>query len=257
MENTSVMSRKDAPVTPSSEPAIKRSERDAARREPPVRAADGGFIPALRFNRLTPLFDLVAATAARARTMKRRVLARAAIASGEQVLDVGCGTGTLAVAAAGAAPGVRVTGLDADGSILARARKKAAATGLEISFDEGRSTALPYADASFDIVLSTLFFHHLPDDAKRQSAAELVRVLRPGGRVVVGDLGRPHDPLMRIAVRVTVQLLDGVATTALNVRGQLPEVLAGAGLRALTVRDRIRTPIGTCEIMTGTRPGAS
>ncbi len=238
-------------MTPPKEPATERRERDASRSERQDRADDAGFIPALRFNRLTPLFDFVAAVAVRDRTVKRRVLAHSAIASGEDVLDVGCGTGTLAVAAAQAAPAVRVTGLDADASILARARKRAAGAGLEIGFDEGRSTALPYADASFDLVLSTLFFHHLPDDAKRQTAAELVRVLRPGGRLVVGDLGRPQDPLMRIAVLVTVQLLDGFATTALNVRGELPDVLGGAGLQAVTVRDRMRTPTGTYEIMTG------
>lgn len=214
---------------------------------------DAGFIPALRFHRLTPLFDLVAATAVRDRAVKRRVLSCAAIASGEDVLDVGCGTGTLAVAAARAAPGVTVTGLDADASILVRARERAADAGLEIRFDEGRSTALPYADESFDLVLSTLFFHHLPDDAKHQTAAELVRVLRPGGRLVVGDLGAPQDPLMRIAVRATVQLLDGVATTALNVSGELPDVLTGAGLRAVGVRDRIRTPSGSLDIITANR----
>jgi ubiquinone/menaquinone biosynthesis C-methylase UbiE len=214
------------------------------------------YIPALRFNRLTPLFDFVAAVAVRDRAIKRRVLAHAAIAGGEEVLDVGCGTGTLAVAAARAAPDVRVTGLDADPSILARARKKAAAAGLEIGFDEGMSIALPYGDASFDLVLSTLLFHHLPDDAKRQTAAELVRVLRPGGRLVVGDLGRPQDRLMRVSVLMTVQLLDGFPTTALNVRGELPEVLAGADLEGVAVRDRMRTPTGTYEIMTASRPAA-
>jgi ubiquinone/menaquinone biosynthesis C-methylase UbiE len=152
---------------------------------------------------------------------------------------------------------VRVTGLDADASILARARKKAAGAGVEIGFDEGRSTALPYADASFDLVLSTLFFHHLPDDAKRRTAAELVRVLRPGGRLVVGDLGRPQDLLMRIAARVTVQTLDGVATTALNVRGELPDVLAGAGLMSVIVRERVRTPTGAYEIITAAHPAPS
>jgi hypothetical protein len=78
-------------------------------------------------------------------------------------------------------------------------------------------------------------------------------VLRPGGRLVVGDLGRPRDPLMRIAVLVTVQLLDGVTTTALNVRGELPDVLTGAGLRAVTIHDRVRTPTGSYEIITASR----
>lgn len=226
-------------------------------RVPSARNTEGaGFIPALRFHRLTPLFDSVAAVAVRDRAIKRRALDHAAIAGGEDVLDVGCGTGTLAVGAARVARDVRVCGLDADPSILVRARRRAAEAELEIDFDEGRSTTLPYADASFDVVLSTLFFHHLPDDAKHQTAAEVVRVLRPGGRLVVGDLGRAQDPLMRIAVLVTIQLLDGFESTALNVRGHLPDVLTAAGLQAVSVRDRMRTPTGTCEIITGSRAAA-
>jgi ubiquinone/menaquinone biosynthesis C-methylase UbiE len=212
-------------------------------------AQDSGFIPALRFHRMTPLFDSVAAVAVRDRAIKRRVLSRAQIAGGEEVLDVGCGTGTLAVAAARAAADVKVTGVDPDRSILARARRRATEAGLEIRFDEGTATALPYPDASFDVVLSTLMFHHLPDDAKRKTANELARVMRPAGRLVVADPGRPQDPLMRIAVLVTVQLLDGFAATALNVRGGLPDVLAGAGFREVSPRDRMRTPTGTYEVM--------
>ena len=214
---------------------------------------ESGFIPALRFHRLTPLFDHVAALTARDGTIKRRALERAAVADGEDVLDVGCGTGTLAAAAARAARDVRVTGLDADPAILARARARARETGLDIRLDEGWSTELPYPDESFDVVLSTLFFHHLEDDAKRRTAQEMARVLRPGGRLVVGDLGRPHGPLMRAAVRTTVQVLDGVATTALNVRGGLPEVLAAGGFRDVAVRDRLRTPIGSCEVIAAAR----
>jgi ubiquinone/menaquinone biosynthesis C-methylase UbiE len=221
-----------------------------------VEADDTGFIPALRFKRLTPLFDAVAAVAVRDRAIKRRVLEHAVIVGGEEVLDVGCGTGTLAIAALRRVPDLKMTGLDADATILARARRKAAAAGLEIRFDEGRSTALPYPDKSVDLALSTLLFHHLPDDAKHQTAAELVRVLRPGGRMVVGDLGRPQDPLMRIAVLATVQLLDGFATTSLNVRGELPDVLAGAGLESVTVPDRVRTPTGSYEIITARAPAA-
>jgi cyclopropane fatty-acyl-phospholipid synthase-like methyltransferase len=221
---------------------------------PEHQQGDADFIPALGFHRLTPFFDYVAAVAVRDRAIKRRLLAHAGITTGEQVLDVGCGTGTLALRAARAARSVRVTGLDADASILARARRKAAAAGLDISFDEGRSTALPYPDASFDLVLSTLFFHHVDDDAKRQTASELIRVLRPGGRIVVGDLGRPMNRVMRRATLLTVHLFDGFETTALNVRGGLAEVLSDAGLRAVEVRDRLNTPTGTYEVITAVHP---
>ena len=224
-------------------------ERDASQ-------AGSGFIPALGLNRLTPLFDVVAAVAVRDRTIKRSVLAHAAIASGDRVLDVGCGTGTLAVAAVRAAPRVSVTGLDADPSILARARRRARRERVQVALDEGRATALPYDNASFDVVLSTLVFHHLPDDAKRRTAAEMVRVLGPSGRVVIADLARPQGPLMRVAVAATVQLLDGVATTALNIRGELPEVLGSAGLGPVTVHERLRTATGTYEVMTAA-PGTA
>lgn len=216
------------------------------------RGGDGanrdGFVPALRFHRLTPLFDLVAAVAVRDRAVKRRVIAGAGLGGGEEVLDVGCGTGTLAAMAARAAPGVKVTGLDADGAILARARRRAADLGLEIRFDEGISTELPYADGSFDVVLCTLMLHHLSDQDKRRTAGEFARVLRPGGRLVVADPGRPQDPLMRVAVLVTVQLLDGLANTSLNVRGELPELLAAAGFQEVAPRTRMRTLTGTYEI---------
>lgn len=211
------------------------------------------FIPALRYDLLTPLFDYVAAVTVRDRALKRRVLSRAAIMKNERVLDLGCGTGTLALAAAAAAPGVRVTGVDADPVILAKAQRRATGAAVDITFDEAFSTALPYPDESFDVVLSTLFFHHLSDEAKCNTAAELARVLRPGGRVVVGDVGRPHDTFMRVAVRFSVQLLDGVETTTLNVRGGLPDVLSRAELQGVTVRDHMRAPTGSYEIITGAR----
>lgn len=211
------------------------------------------FIPALRFKRLTPLFDPVVATMTRERTFKRRVLDRARLCGAEQVLDLACGTGTLAISVARATPGARVVGVDADQVVLAKAKTKARRAGVDMAFDEALSTELPYEDGSFDVVLSTLFFHHLHDEAKAKSAAEIVRILRPRGRLVVGDVGRPQDPAMRLAVLATVQLLDGVATTALNVAGRLPAVLSDAGLRDVVVTDRIRTPTGTVEIITATR----
>jgi hypothetical protein len=119
--------------------------------------------------------------------------------------------------------------------------------------------ARPDADAGFIPALRfhrlTPLFDHVAAVAVRDRAIKR-RVLRPGGRLVVGDLGRPQDPLMRVAVRLTVQVLDGISTTLLNVRGGLPQVLAGAGLRTVAVRDRVRTPTGTYEIVTAAAPAA-
>ena len=114
----------------------------------------------------------MAAISTREAHFKARVLDRAAISNGERVLDVACGTGTLALEVLQRAPGARVTGVDGDPEILARARAKAERAGAEVSFDEGLSTSLPYEDQSFDVVRSTLFFHHMADDAKRATAEE-------------------------------------------------------------------------------------
>jgi ubiquinone/menaquinone biosynthesis C-methylase UbiE len=213
----------------------------------------GEFKPALRFDRLTSLFDPVIAVTTRERTFKRRVIERARPQPGDEVLDLGCGTGTLALMVHAEQPDANVVGLDADPAILARARRKADAAGVEIPFQEGFSNRLPFADGRFDAVLSTLFFHHLSDDDKRATAAEVLRVLAPGGRLVVADFGRPQDPVMRLAV-APVQLLDGRPTTSLNVRGGLPDVFTAAGLEQVTVTDRLRTPSGTIETIGARRP---
>ena len=210
------------------------------------------FIPALRFGALTRFFDPVVAVSTREGHFKGRVLDCAAIQNGERVLDLACGTGTLAIEVLERAPGARVTGVDGDPAILERARAKAEKARAEVSFDEGMSTALPYDDESFDVVLSTLFFHHLSDESKRLSADEIQRVLRPGGRVVLADWGRPQDPLMRVAF-LPVQLLDGFSNTGGNLAGALPGILAGAGLDDVEVTDRIRTPLGTIEILAARR----
>ena len=127
------------------------------------------FIPALRFKHLTPLFDPVVAMMTRGRTFKRRGLDRAGLRGEEEVLDLACRTGTLAIAAARAAPGVRVAGVDTDPVVLAKAQAKADRAGVQVTFDEAFSTGLPYENRSFDVVLSTLFFITCPT-TRRQPA---------------------------------------------------------------------------------------
>jgi ubiquinone/menaquinone biosynthesis C-methylase UbiE len=114
---------------------------------------------------------------------------------GEEVLDVGCGTGTLAMVAKERVGAIgRVCGIDPGPQQIARARSKAARRGLSIDFQPGVIEQLAFPDSSFDVVLSTLMMHHLPDDLKRQGLAEIARVLRPGGRLLILDFKGPVGP---------------------------------------------------------------
>ena len=119
---------------------------------------------------------------------REKVLNLGRVASGESVLDVGCGTGTLAIASKKrVGVGGTVHGLDASMEMLARAEKKARGAGVEVFFKSGVAETLPFPDAQFNVVLSTVMLHHLPQKARLQCAREIRRILKPDGRVLVVD----------------------------------------------------------------------
>jgi ubiquinone/menaquinone biosynthesis C-methylase UbiE len=125
---------------------------------------------------------------------RERALDLASLRPGESILDIGCGTGTLAIAAkrrVGAAG--RVYGVDASPEMLARAGKKAHKAGAEVVFQNGIVEALPFPDGHFDAVLSTLMLHHLGRKARQQCVYEVRRVLKPGGRVLAVDFAPPAE----------------------------------------------------------------
>jgi ubiquinone/menaquinone biosynthesis C-methylase UbiE len=211
------------------------------------------YVPALRFSALTRLYDPVVGLTTREQRFKELLVEQAAPAAGQRVLDLGCGTGTLGIQIKQREPGVKVAGLDADPEMLAQARAKAEQAGVELELTEGFSTELPYEDASFDRVLSTLFFHHLDPEPKRQTAREIARVLRPGGELHVADWGPPSDPVMRVAFQ-GIRLLDGLSNTAENYRGELPTIFEWAGLTNARETDRLRTMFGSLVLYGAERP---
>ena len=138
------------------------------------------------------LYDLQVwlAMLGRERVFRETVVRLARLRPGEAVLDIGCGTGTLAIAAKRhVGPTGTVCGIDASPEMLARAQKKARKAGVEIVFNNAMAQALPFPDAQFDAVLATVMLHHLPRKARQQCAAEMRRVLKPGGRVLAVDFG--------------------------------------------------------------------
>lgn len=115
--------------------------------------SEARYLPALRFPALTGIYDPVIRLTTRESLFKRRLLEQASPGPGQRVLDLGCGTGTLALLVKQQQPAAEVVGLDADPEMLDQARSKAERAGVELGLDEGLSTELPYPDGSFDLAL--------------------------------------------------------------------------------------------------------
>lgn len=208
------------------------------------------YIPALKFRWLTPLYDFVVATTTREKRFKYRLLQQAALQPAWNVLDLGCGTGTLALWAKKIQPGAQIVGLDGDPQILEIAQRKARRRGCDIEFREGLSYRLPFEDNSFDCVLSSLFFHHLVPDDKRATLTEVRRVLRPGGELHIADWGAAAGTVSRALFRA-VQRLDGEKNTVDHVMGRFPEYLSQAGFQQAEIRESFFTVYGILSLFRG------
>lgn len=128
------------------------------------------------------------------RALRQRTLSVADLHAGDVVLDVGCGTGTLALGAARSVGGSgRVCGIDPSAEQINHARTKASRRRAPAEFQTGVIEQIPFPDATFDVVLSTLMMHHLPTPTKRQGLEEITRVLKPGGRIVIADFTGKQD----------------------------------------------------------------
>jgi SAM-dependent methyltransferase len=214
------------------------------------------YIPALGYGALTPLYDAVVRCTTRERRFKQALIRQARLRAGHRILDLATGTGTLAIWIKESEPAANVTGVDIDRAILARAARKATRAGADVRFDRARSDALPYPDASFDRVLSSLFFHHLAWPDKIRTAREVFRVLRPNGELHVADWGRPANALMR-GLFVTVQCLDGFETTRDNVAGRLISLFVQTGFAEVRDLQSVPTMLGTLALYIAVKPAGA
>jgi ubiquinone/menaquinone biosynthesis C-methylase UbiE len=131
------------------------------------------------------------------RPNSRMVIELAKIKTGDKVLDVGCGTGNLTMTAklyTGASGSVY--GIDASPEMVDVAQKKAKRSGSATIFEVGLIEKLAFPDATFDVVISRLVIHHLPDDLKRTAFTEILRVLKAGGHLLVADFNPPKNPIL-------------------------------------------------------------
>ncbi len=144
---------------------------------------------------------------------RQQALDLADLQPGKKVLDVGCGTGSLLIEAAGrVGPSGSVQGIEPSSEMIAHARRKAGAQGVKASFEEGSADCLPFGDASFDVVFCTMVLHHLPVPMQTAALGEMCRVVRPGGQVVIVDLNRPKTVSAALALVTLFHKIGSEAT---------------------------------------------
>jgi ubiquinone biosynthesis O-methyltransferase len=154
-----------------------------------------------------------------------------------RVLDAGCGDGLLAAALARA--GAVVTGVDSDPRMLAAARERTQRTGVAVELVQGDIRALPLHDATFDVVIAVTVLCFLPN--AERAVRELARVLRPGGDIVIGELGRWN--LWATKRRISGWLGSTVWRVArFRTAGELKRLLINAGLAVTATRAAIFYP---------------
>jgi SAM-dependent methyltransferase len=235
--------------------ANERFVQDAARvvgdagdmTEPAFTPALGRFAP-VRF------YDAVAALV-RERLWRALVVGHVAARADDVVVDVGCGTGSLALLVRNVRPRARIVGVDPDPEVLAVARRKADAAGVAIEWRAGMGDALEVVvDAgSADVVVSSLVLHHCSMAMKRSMLSSMHDALAPGGRLVIADYGWQRTRAMRLAFRV-VQLADGVEDTQPNADGVVPGLIAEAGFRDVREVEVVATITGSISIYVAERP---
>lgn len=209
--------------------------------------ANRSYSPALGVDWLLPLYDPLLKAVIPEEAIKRHLVGLADIRAGDRVLDLGCGTATLTLLIKQAHPGAHVSGLDADARAIARAQEKASHAGMAIRFDTGLATALPYADASVDRVLSAFVFHHLSSADKLTTMREVRRVLTPDGLFGILDFGRPPTRLGRLLSPV----LHPGRYARDNIRGRLPELMRDAGFAAVREAARRTLVVGSVSHLIG------
>jgi ubiquinone/menaquinone biosynthesis C-methylase UbiE len=191
--------------------------------------------------RWAPYYDFVTnlMTLGHARPLRRLTVDNALIKPGDSVLDVGCGTGEVSLLAKTRAKAGRVYGIDPAPEMIAVARKKAARRNLDIDFRVGVIESLPFPDSSIDVVTSSLMMHHLPEDLKVRGLAEIYRVLKRGGRLLIADFMRPTGSFLNhifIAFTRHQGLKSGIE--------DIQKLLKAAGFNQITQSDENVLVIG-------------
>jgi ubiquinone/menaquinone biosynthesis C-methylase UbiE len=142
-------------------------------------------------------------TLGRENSLREMTVELAQIKPADSVLEVGCGTGTLTLAAKRqAGPSGRVFGIDIIPGMIDRSQRKAAQANVDVTFQLGSIENIPFPDNYFDVVMCSFMIFHMSEKVRLKGIAEIYRVLKPGGRLLVFDLGLPAYGISRMIAKV-------------------------------------------------------
>lgn len=185
---------------------------------------------------------------------KTHLVKQANLQQKETIMDLACGTGTLALLIQQSQPGVQVIGVDADPEILSIAMEKIKETQVNnITFEEGFSYKLPFSNNLFHHIFTSLFIHHLTLEMKKKTFEEVYRTLKSGGQFHIIDFEKPQNWLMRVAF-FPIQFLDGFETTSNHVKGVIPSLLKETGFVLIEETGQFSTITGTLRAYKAFKP---
>lgn len=214
------------------------------------------FTPLLGFAALTPFYDSAIRLMTRETAWRTRLVAHIGGKNGETILDVGSGTGSLAIAIDARTPGCSVRGIDPDPAAVKIATIKANQLNSKVRFERGRfgGTSAP-STPTVDKISCSLVLHQVPLAEKQRLLGAMFDRLKPGGQLFIADYGLQPTYGMRLAFRLTVQMLDGTTNTQPNADGFLPQLIDEAGFEEIRLLDSFTTVTGRIEILTARKPG--
>lgn len=207
------------------------------------------YVPVLRYRVLTPLYDAAIAMLTREKRWRSAVLSSLDPKLGEKIVDIGCGTGSLLGLIQSRGPAALLFGVDPDPEIVARAKKKLGAdSDITLINEMGDVLDDHFEAGSVDAVVITLVLHQVPLHGKDAIIRAAFRVLKPNGKLIIGDYGIQPNWLMKQCFKI-IQNLDGYDLTQPNADGVLPDLASKAGFSDVVTTAMIKTPTGAISVI--------
>lgn len=211
------------------------------------------FIPALGYDWLTKFYDVTIKLTMPEKKFRNRLIEEVNPKPKENILEFGFGTGQNLIIAHRVSSKTYFIGLDIDPKVKRIAEHKLTSNKIDIPLVLYDGVKFPFESNTFDKVFSSLVFHQLDTQTKKHCLSEIYRILKPSGKLTIGDWGKPKSKFQRLVFYI-VQLLDGFKTTQANVEGLLPVYISEIGFEDVKEIDYINTKIGTYCYYIGKKP---